>query len=46
MLRCKRFNISHYPNPSQGSIATERTKQDLLFSVIGTDGAGSFICKT
>ena len=44
--RCKRFNISHYPKPSQGLIPTDRTKQDLPFSVIGTDYAGPFICKT
>ena len=31
---CKRFNISHYPKP------TDRKKQDLPFSVIGTDYAG------
>ena len=43
---CKRFNISHYPKPSQGLIPTDRTKQDLPFSVIGTDYAGPFICKT
>ena len=43
---CKRRNISHYPKPSQGLIPTERTKQDLPFSVIRTDYAGSFICKT
>ena len=43
---CKRFNISHYPKPSQGLMPTERTKQGLPFSVIGTDYAGPFICKT
>ena len=43
---CKGFNISHYPKPSQGLIPTDRTKQDLPFSVIGTDYAGPFICKT
>ena len=43
---CKRLNISHYPKPSQGLIPTDRTKQDLPFSVIGTDYAGPFICKT
>ena len=43
---CKRFNISHYPKPSQGLIRTDRTKKDLPFSVIGTDYAGPFICKT
>ena len=31
---CKRFNITHYPKPSQGLISTDRTKQDLPFSVI------------
>ena len=43
---CKRFNIIHYPKPSQGLIPTDRTKQDLPFSVIGTDYAGPFIRKT
>ena len=43
---CKRFNISHYLKPSQGLIPTGRTKQDLPFSVIETDYAGPFICKT
>ena len=43
---CKRFNITHYPKPSQGLIPTDRTKQDLPFSVIWTDYAGPFICKT
>ena len=43
---CKRFNISDYPKPSQGLTPTDRTKQDLPFSVIGTDYAGPFICKT
>ena len=43
---CKRFNISHYPKLSQGLIAIDRTKQDLPFSVIGTDYAGPFLCKT
>ena len=43
---CKRFNISHYPKLSQGSIPTDRIKQDLPFSVIGIDYAGPFICKT
>ena len=43
---CKRFNISHYPKPSQGLIPTDRTKQDLPFSVTGTNYAGPFICKT
>ena len=43
---CKRCNISHYPKPSQGLIPTDRTKQDLPFSVIGTDYAGPFIWKT
>ena len=43
----KRFNISHYPKPLQGLITTDRrSKQDLPFSVIGTDYAGPFICKT
>ena len=42
----KKSNISHYPKPSQGLIPTDRTKQDLSFSVIGTDYTGSFICKT
>ena len=28
---CKRFNISHYPKPSQELISTDRTKQDLPF---------------
>ena len=28
---------SYYPKLSQGLIPTDRTKQDLLFSVIGTD---------
>ena len=42
----KRFTISHYPKPSQGLIPTDRTKQDLPFSVIGTDYAGSFSCNT
>ena len=46
MLRCKRFNISHYPKPSQGLIPTDRIKRDLPFSVIGTACAGLFICKT
>ena len=45
MLPCKRFNISHYPKPSQGLIPTDRIKQGLPFSVIGTDCAGLFICK-
>ena len=40
---CKRFNISHYPKTSQGLIPTDRTKQDLPFSVIGTDYVGPFI---
>ena len=44
--RCKRFNISHYQKPSQGLIPTNRTKQDLPFSVIGADYAGPFICNT
>ena len=43
---CKRFSISHYPKPSQGLTQTDRTKQDLSFSVIRTDYAGPFICKT
>ena len=43
---CKRFNISHYPKPSQGLIPTDRTKSDLPFSVTGTNYAGPFICKT
>ena len=43
---CKRFNNTHYPKPSQGLIPTDRTKQDLPFSVIGTDYAGPFICMT
>ena len=43
--RCKSFNISHYPKPSQGLIPTDITKQDLPFSVTGKDYAGSFICK-
>ena len=43
---CERFNISHYPKPSQGLIPTDRIKQDLPFSVIGTDYAGPFLCKT
>ena len=43
---CKRFNISHYPKPSQGLLPTDRAKQELPFSVIGTDYAGPFICKT
>ena len=42
---CKRFNIGHYPKPSQGLIPTDRTKQDLPFSVIGTDYVRSFIYK-
>ena len=41
----QRFKIQ-YPKPSQGLIPTDRTKQDLPFSVIGTDYAGPFICKT
>ena len=43
---CKRFNVSHYPRLSQGLIAIDRIKQDLPFSVIGTDYAGPFLCKT
>ena len=43
---CKRFNISHYPKPSQGLMPTDRTKQDLPFSLMGTDYAGPFICRT
>ena len=43
---CKRFNIRHYPKPSQGLIPTDRTKQDLPFLVMGTDYKRSFICKT
>ena len=27
---CKRFNISHYPKPSQGLIPTDRTKQNKV----------------
>ena len=42
----QRFNISYYPKPSQDLIPTDRTKQDLPFSVIDTDYPGSFICKT
>ena len=42
---CKRFNISHYPKPSQRLIPTDKTKQDLPLSVIRTDCVGSFICK-
>ena len=42
---CKRFNISHYPKPSQGLMPTDRTKQDLPFSLMGTDYAKPFICK-
>ena len=41
----QRFKIQ-YPKPSQGLIPTDRTKQDLPFSVIGTDYAGPFMCKT
>ena len=33
---CKRFNISHYPKPSQGLIPTDRTKQN---KVIYSDNA-------
>ena len=44
--RRKTFNSSNYPKPPQGLIPTGRTKQDLPFSVIGTDYAGSFTCKT
>ena len=44
--RCKRFNISHYPKPAQGLIPTDRTKQDLTYSVIGRDYAVPFMCKT
>ena len=44
--RCKRLNISHYPKPPQGLIPTNRTKQDLPFSVTGADYAGPLICKT
>ena len=40
---CKRFNISHYPKPSQGLIPTDKTKQDLTFSVIRTNYAGRAI---
>ena len=43
---CKRFNISHYLKPSQGIIPIDKTIQDLPLSVIGTDYAGPFICKT
>ena len=43
---CKRLNVIHYPKPSQGLILRDRSKQDLPFSVIGTDYAGPFICKT
>ena len=42
---CKRFNISYYPELSQGLISKGRTKQDLPFLVIGTDYTGPFICK-
>ena len=44
--RGKTFNSSNYPKPPQGLIPTGRTRQDLPFSIIGTDYAGSFICKT
>ena len=42
---CKRFNISHYPKPSQGLMPTDRTKQDLPFSLMGKDYAKPFICQ-
>ena len=44
--RRKRFNIRHNPKPSLGLTPTDRAKQDLPFSLIGTDYAGPVICKT
>ena len=42
---CKRFNIIHYPKSSQRLIPTGRTKQDLPFSVTGTDTQGDLYVK-
>ena len=46
MLPAQKIQHSHYSKPSQGLKVTDRTKQDLPFSVIGTYYAGLFICKT
>ena len=40
------FNASHYQKPSKRLMLTDRTKQGLPFSFIGTNYTGPVICKT
>ena len=43
---CKKFRVSHYPEPSTGFLPVERTTQNLPLKIIGIDYACSSMCKT
>ena len=37
---CKRFRATLYPNPKEGLLPRDRTKQALPFAIVGTNYAG------
>ena len=37
---CKRFRATLYPNPKEGLLPRDRTKQALAFAIVGTNYAG------
>ena len=43
---CKRFSVSHYPEPSMGLLPVERTTQNLPFKIIVVDFTGPLLFKT
>ena len=43
---CKRFHVSHCPEPSTGLLPVERTTQNSTFKIIGINYAGPLICRT
>ena len=43
---CKRFHVSHYPEPSTGLLPVEHTSQNLPFKIIGIDYSSPLICLT
>ena len=44
--RCKKFDVKSYTVPQKGLLPADRTNLNLPFKTIGTDYAGSFLCKS
>ena len=43
---CKKFHVKSYPVPQKGLLPADLANLNLPFKIIGTDYAGSFLCKS